>query len=162
MSRRVAKLVVCNPRKNALLKSGNKGDAIDARKLAELLRAGSVVAGLSRREQRVGGSASGAQLRDADRGHHARHGAAEGGVSQPGDQLHGQEAVWQRASRRVSGGTRRWRLRRRRAECLYQELDALQQLRRQARRELIVECRKHVAAKCCSRFHFWGRCARRC
>ena len=33
LSRRVDKLVVCNPRKNALLKSGNKGDAIDARKL---------------------------------------------------------------------------------------------------------------------------------
>ena len=32
--------MVCNPRKNALLKSGNKSDAIDARKLAELLRAG--------------------------------------------------------------------------------------------------------------------------
>ena len=38
--RRVAKLVVCNPRKNALLKAGNKSDAIDACKLAELLRAG--------------------------------------------------------------------------------------------------------------------------
>jgi transposase len=37
---RVKKLVVCNPRKNALLKSGSKSDAIDARKLAELLRAG--------------------------------------------------------------------------------------------------------------------------
>src|SRR5271157_5196274 len=37
--RRVAKLVVCNPRKNALLKAGNKSDTIDARKLAELLRA---------------------------------------------------------------------------------------------------------------------------
>jgi hypothetical protein len=35
----VKKLVVCNPRKNALLKSGSKSDAIDARKLAELLRA---------------------------------------------------------------------------------------------------------------------------
>src|SRR5437870_179720 len=34
----VAKLVVCNPRKNALLKYGNKSDRIDARKLAELLR----------------------------------------------------------------------------------------------------------------------------
>jgi hypothetical protein len=29
---------VCNPRKNALLKDGNKSDRIDARKLAELLR----------------------------------------------------------------------------------------------------------------------------
>src|SRR6266853_5679418 len=34
----VAKLVVCNPRKNALLKDGNKSDRIDAHKLAELLR----------------------------------------------------------------------------------------------------------------------------
>src|SRR5262244_4051928 len=32
--------VVCNLRKNALLKSGSKSDRIDARKLAELLRAG--------------------------------------------------------------------------------------------------------------------------
>ena len=30
--------MVCNPRKNALLKDGNKNDHIDARKLAELLR----------------------------------------------------------------------------------------------------------------------------
>jgi transposase len=35
---RVDQLVVCNPRKNALLKDGNKSDRIDARKLAELLR----------------------------------------------------------------------------------------------------------------------------
>ena len=33
----VAKVVVCNPRKNALLKDGNKSDRIDARKLADLL-----------------------------------------------------------------------------------------------------------------------------
>jgi hypothetical protein len=30
--------VVCNPRKNALLKDGNKSDRIDARKLADRLR----------------------------------------------------------------------------------------------------------------------------
>jgi transposase len=35
---RVAEVLVCNPRKNALLKEGSKGDQIDARKLAELLR----------------------------------------------------------------------------------------------------------------------------
>jgi hypothetical protein len=34
----VTKVAVCNPRKNALLKDGNKGDKIDARKLSELLR----------------------------------------------------------------------------------------------------------------------------
>src|SRR5207245_11130843 len=36
----VAKVVVCDPRKNALLKAGNKNDRIDARKLADLLRSG--------------------------------------------------------------------------------------------------------------------------
>lgn len=34
----VSQIVVCNPRKNALLKDGNKSDRIDARKLADLLR----------------------------------------------------------------------------------------------------------------------------
>ena len=34
---RVTEIVVCNPRKAALLKDGSKGDRIDARKLAELL-----------------------------------------------------------------------------------------------------------------------------
>ena len=33
----VTQVTVCNPRKNALLQSGNKSDRIDARKLAELL-----------------------------------------------------------------------------------------------------------------------------
>jgi hypothetical protein len=34
----LSRLVVCDPRKNALLKDGSKSDRIDARKLAELLR----------------------------------------------------------------------------------------------------------------------------
>jgi transposase len=34
----VTRLVVCDPRKAALLQEGNKSDRIDARKLAELLR----------------------------------------------------------------------------------------------------------------------------
>src|ERR1700692_3371415 len=33
----VNEVLVCDPRKNALLKAGNKSDQIDARKLAELL-----------------------------------------------------------------------------------------------------------------------------
>src|SRR5256885_12098111 len=36
----VTTVVACDPRKNALLQTGNKSDRIDARKLAELLRAG--------------------------------------------------------------------------------------------------------------------------
>ena len=34
----VSKLVVCDPRRNALLKEGSKSDRVDARKLAELLQ----------------------------------------------------------------------------------------------------------------------------
>jgi hypothetical protein len=34
----VTHLVVCDPRKNALLKDGSKSDRVDARKLADLLR----------------------------------------------------------------------------------------------------------------------------
>jgi hypothetical protein len=36
----VAQVLVCDPRRNALLKEGNKSDKIDARKLADLLRTG--------------------------------------------------------------------------------------------------------------------------
>src|SRR5689334_8879360 len=36
----VARVLVCDPRRNALLKEGSKSDKVDARKLAELLRAG--------------------------------------------------------------------------------------------------------------------------
>jgi hypothetical protein len=40
----VTKVVVCDPRQNALLQVGNKSDRVDARKLAELLRAGLLAA----------------------------------------------------------------------------------------------------------------------
>jgi hypothetical protein len=36
----VTKVIVWDPRKNALLKAGNKNDRVDARKLSDLLRAG--------------------------------------------------------------------------------------------------------------------------
>jgi transposase len=40
----VTELVVCNPRRKALLKEGSKSDRIDAKKLAELLRNGALSA----------------------------------------------------------------------------------------------------------------------
>jgi len=42
MKPHVAELVVCDPRRNALLKEGSKSDRIDARKLADLLRSNMV------------------------------------------------------------------------------------------------------------------------
>ena len=35
-----AEVIVCDPRKNRLLRDGNKSDKVDARRLAQLLRAG--------------------------------------------------------------------------------------------------------------------------
>ncbi|PYU29228.1 MAG: hypothetical protein DMG32_00600 [Acidobacteria bacterium] len=63
---RVTKVVVCNPRKNALLKEGSKGDKIDARKLSELLPQPSR-AGLSRRKWHPNLEGIGAQLSDVSR-----------------------------------------------------------------------------------------------
>jgi hypothetical protein len=36
----VEQVLVCNPRRNALLKEGSRSDKVDARTLAELLRTG--------------------------------------------------------------------------------------------------------------------------
>jgi transposase len=155
LARRVARLVVCNPRKNALLKSGNKSDAIDARKLAELLRGGMLspvyhgekspleVQHLARSytmltedTTRVMG-----RLKAVFRGQ---------AIGCAGKKLYGHRHRNEYLAELGAGALRR------RAECLYQELEALQQLRRQARHELIVECRKYPEAKLLCSVPFLG------
>src|SRR5580658_2300569 len=152
--RRVSKLVVCNPRKNALLKSGSKSDAIDARKLAELLRAG-MLSPVYHGEtsalevQQIARSYS--QLTEDTTRVMARLKAVFRGqaVSCAGKKLYGKRHRDQYLAQ-VSGGLRR------RAEHLYQELDALQPLRHAVRRELLVECRKHAAAQWLQSVPFLG------
>lgn len=155
LARRVAKLVVCNPRKNALLKSGNKGDAIDARKLAELLRAGLL-------SPVYHGEHSGLEVQHLARSYtlltedttrvmsRLKAVFRSQAVSCAGSKLYGKR---HREAYLVQLGTGSLR---RRAECLYQELDALQPLRRQAKRELIAECRKHAAARWLQSVPFLG------
>ena len=144
--RRVAHLVVCNPRKNALLKAGSKSDAIDARKLAELLRAGLL-------SPVYHGQNSTAAVKHLGRSYAAltedttrtmgrlkalyRGQAIACAGKKPYGSRHREEWL---AQLRDSGLQRR-------ARRLYQELDVLQQLRREARRDLILECRKHREAK---------------
>ena len=155
LSRRVDKLVVCNPRKNALLKSGNKGDAIDARKLADLLRAGLLspvyhgetsaleVQQLARSYLMLTEDTTRAmgRLKAVFRGQ---------AISCTGRRLYGPKHRGEYLA--ALGGCAL----RRRAERLYQQLDALQQLRRDARRDLIVECRKHAEAKWLQTVPFLG------
>jgi transposase len=140
--RRVTKLVVCNPRKNALLKVGNKSDQIDAWKLAELLRAGLLSAVYH-------GESSTRTLHELGRSYMAltedttrimsRLKALYRGLAIPcaGKKLYTVRHRGQWLKQLTQAGILR------RAERLYQELDAVQKLRRQARGELLAESRKH-------------------
>jgi len=144
--RRVAKLVVCNPRKNALLKAGNKSDQIDARKLAELLRAGLVSAVYQ-------GQKSTAAVKQLGRSYSA--------LTEDTTRTMGRLKALYRSQAIACGGEKPYSVRhraeylaqlnepglQRRAQRLYQELDLLEQLRREARRDLLRECRKHRESK---------------
>src|SRR5262250_2245037 len=138
----VARVVVCNPRKNALLKHGNKNDRIDARKLANLLR-------LDDLEPVYHGQTGVRTLRELARSYLAiikdtsrvmnRLKALYRGWAIPctGRDVYYVRHRSQWLEKIPQAGTRR------RAEQLYQQLDMLQHLRHQARRELLAESRKH-------------------
>jgi transposase len=142
----VAKLVVCNPRKNALLKFGNKSDAIDARKLAELLRAG-MLAPVYHGENSIQEVQHLARcygmLTDDTTRVMSRLKAVFRSQAVPctGKRLYGSKHRDSYLKELGDGGPRR------RAEYLYQELELLQNLRRQAWHELMTACGKHPAAK---------------
>jgi transposase len=139
----VSRLVVCNPRKNALLKHGNKSDRIDACKLADLLR-------LNRLEAVYHGESGVRMLRELARSYLT----VVKDLSRVMNRLKalyrswaipcaGRDVYYTRHRSEWLGkipeaGTRR------RAEQLYQHLDLLQHLRQQARRELLAESRKHT------------------
>ena len=140
---RVDKLVVCNPRKNALLKDGNKSDRIDARKLAELLRGNQL-------KPVYHGETGVRMLRELSRSYLTI-------VKDLSRVMNRLKAVYRSWAIPCAGRDvyyRRHRTQwlakireagvRRRAERLYEQLDMLQHLRQQARRELLAESRKHA------------------
>jgi len=141
----VAKVVVCDPRKNALLKGGNKNDKIDARKLAELLRAGLL-------SPVYHGEAGVRTLRELAR----TYLTMTKDVTRVMNRLKALYRSWAIpcAGQQVYAPRHRseWLKKisevgvRRRTERYYQQLDALQPLRQQARRELLMESRKHTAS----------------
>ena len=142
----VTKLVVCDPRRNALLQEGNQNDRVDARKLAELLQNN--------------------QLRSVYHGDH--------GLRTLKELVRSYLTVTKDLSRvmtRVKAIYRSWAIActgkqvyasrhraewlakisepgvRRRAEFYYQQLDALRLLRQEVRRDLLAESKKHKAWK---------------
>ena len=140
----VANVVVCDPRKNALLKAGNKNDRVDARKLSDLLRAGLLTP--------VYHGESGVRtLRELARSYltvtkdltrvMSRIKALYRSWAIPcaGDKVYSPRHRNTWLEKLSEAGVRR------RAEQLYQQLDILLQIRREARRELLRESRKHPA-----------------
>src|SRR6202161_4511305 len=142
----VTKLVVCDPRKNASMKQGNKSDKIDARRLADLLRLNHL--------------------------HPVYHG--EHGLRSLKELVRSYLTITKDLARimtRVKAIYRSWAIPctgkqvyaprrraewlgkigepgvRRRAEFYYQQLDALRTVRQEVRRELLAEGKKHKAWK---------------
>jgi len=138
----VAKVVVCDPRKNALLKAGNKNDRVDARKLSDLLRAGLLTP--------VYHGESGVRtLQELSRSYLT----ITKDLTRVMNRLKGLYRSWAIpcAGQKVYSPRHRsaWLEElsesgvRRRAERLYQQLDALVELRREVRRELLAESKRH-------------------
>jgi hypothetical protein len=144
LKRHVTKVVVCDPRKNALLKAGNKNDRVDARKLSDLLRAGLLTP--------VYHGESGVRtLRELSRSYLA----ASKDLTRVMNRLKAIYRSWAIpcAGQQVYSPRHRaaWleKLReagvRRRAEQTYQQLDFLMGIRKETRKELLAESRKHPA-----------------
>jgi transposase len=153
--RQVARVVVCNPRKNALLKSGNKSDQIDARKLAELLRAGllSPVYHGEQSTRTLQQLVAGYTALTEDTGRAMRRIKAlyrSQAIACAGKKPFGKRHREEWLARLTDSGQRR------RAEWLYQELDAVQVLRREARQAVMVECHKNPTAKLLRTMPFFG------
>jgi transposase len=142
----VTKIVVCNPRRNALLKEGSKSDRIDARKLADLLY-------LSKLKPVYHGEHGVRTLKELSRSYLAissdlvrvmtRLKALYRSWAIPcaGKQVYAPRYRTQWLGKITEAGVRR------RAEIYYQQLDALRSLRQQVRRELLEESKKHQASK---------------
>jgi transposase len=139
-------VLVCNPRRNALSKEGNKSDKVDARKLAELLRSGMLRPvyhgenGL--RTLRELGRTYQTISKDLTRVMNRVKALFRGwGIPCTGTQVYAPRYRQEWLNKIGQIGVRR------RAELFYQQLDGLQLLRRNVRREFLAESRKHKAAK---------------
>jgi len=151
----VTKLVVCNPRRNALLKEGNKSDRIDARKLAELLRS-NLLRPVYHGEHGV------RTLKELARSYltiskdlarvmsRLKAIYRSWGIPCTGKQVYAPRYRPEWLGKIAEAGVRR------RAEFCYQQFDALRLLRQEVRRELLAEAKKHSATKLLRQIPFIG------
>jgi transposase len=151
----VTNIVVCNPRRNALLKEGSKSDRIDARKLAELLRS-NLLRPVYHGEHGV------RTLKELARSYltiskdlgrvmsRLKAIYRSWGIPCAGKQVYAPRYRSEWLGKIAIAGVRR------RAEFCYQQFDALRSLRQEVRQELLAEAKKHDAWKLLRQIPFIG------
>jgi transposase len=151
----VTEIVVCNPRRNALLKEGSKSDRIDARKLAELLRS-NLLRPVYHGEHGV------RTLKELARSYltiskdlarvmsRLKAIYRSWGIPCTGKQVYAPRYRPEWLGKIQEAGVRR------RAEFCYQQFDALRSLRQEVRHDLLAESGKHSATKLLREIPFIG------
>ena len=104
---RVTRLVVCDPRRNALLQEGNQNDCVDARKLAELLQNNQLRSVYHGDHGLKSSEGAGAQLSNHYERSQPSHDTGEGHLSQLGYCLQRQAGLYLAPSCGVAGENRR-------------------------------------------------------
>src|SRR5450756_1824707 len=142
----VAQVLVCDPRKNTSMKTGNKNDRSDARKLAELLYLGKLHAvyhgetGIRALKELARNYL--ALTRDTTRVMNRLKALYRSwAIPCAGQRVYAPRYRSEWLTKITEAGVHR------RAEIYYQQLDALRSLREQVRRDLLAEGRKHSAMK---------------
>ncbi|HKR84235.1 MAG TPA: transposase [Terriglobales bacterium] len=142
----VNRLVVCDPRKNAQSRDGNKNDRMDARMLAELLRTNRVKGVYhekngTRALKELGRSYL-TLTKDSTRVmNRIKSVYRSWAIPCAGTSVYGRRHRAQWLAKLVEPGVRI------RAQHLYEQLDSLEPVRQAARHELLRESRKHAAVK---------------
>jgi hypothetical protein len=138
----VTELIVCNPRRSALLKEGSKSDRIDARKLVELLRS-NMLRSVYHGENGV------RTLKELARSYltiskdlgrvmsRVKAIYRSWGIPCVGKQIYAPRYRSEWLGKIQEAGVRR------RAEFYYQQFDAFRALRQEVRRERLAEAQKH-------------------
>ena len=142
----VSRMVVCDPRHNALLKAGSKNDPIDAHKLAELLRVNAlrpVYHGQhSLRTVKELSRSYTALVQDSTRVMNRIKALYRSrGIACRGTQVYSPSRRTSWVDQLQEAGVHQ------RAELLYQHLDLPGRLRREAKRALLAESRKHLVSR---------------
>jgi transposase len=143
----VTEVVVCDPRHNKLIRSGNKSDRVDAQKLAELLRLGAL-------KQVYHGDHGMQELKELVRSYDClvsdstrvmnRLKAIYRGraLACPGHDIYRQDQKKQWLAKLPEPGAKQ------RADLLYQQLAELKPLRHEAKRLMVKEAQRQTAYGC--------------